>query len=55
MSIFLSLIIRIWNHRNTEWLMLKENSDGQVGQGLEQPDLVQDVPAQGKGIGLDDP
>ena len=24
------------------------------GQGFEQPDLVKDVPAHGKGVGLDD-
>ena len=27
---------------------------GQVGQGFEQPGLVKDVPAHGRGVGLDD-
>ena len=27
---------------------------GQVGWGFEQPDLVKDVPAHGRGVGLDD-
>ena len=27
---------------------------GQVGQGSEKPDLVEDVPAHGRGVGLDD-
>ena len=27
---------------------------GQVGPGFEQPDLVKDVPAHGRGLGLDD-
>ena len=27
---------------------------GQVGQGLEQPDLVEEVPAHGGGVGLCD-
>ena len=26
---------------------------GQVGRGSEQPDLVEDVPAHGRGVGLD--
>jgi len=26
----------------------------QVGQNFEQPDLMKDVPAHGRGIGLDD-
>ena len=30
------------------------NIPGQVGQGSEQPDLVEDVPAHGRGVGLDD-
>jgi len=30
------------------------NIPGQVGQGSEQPDLVEDVPAHCKGVGLDD-
>jgi len=29
------------------------NIQGQVGQGLEQPGLVEDVPAHCKGTGLD--
>ena len=27
---------------------------GQVGRGSVQPDLVEDVPAHGRGVGLDD-
>jgi len=27
---------------------------GQVGRGSEQPDLVEDVPAHCRGVGLDD-
>ena len=27
---------------------------GQVGRGFEQPDLVEDVPAHGRGVGLGD-
>ena len=30
------------------------NVQGQVGRGSEQPDLVVDVPAHCKGVGLDD-
>jgi len=30
------------------------NIQGQVGRGSEQPDLVEDVPAHCRGIGLDD-
>ena len=30
------------------------NIQGQVGQGSEQPDLVEDVPAHGRELGLDD-
>ncbi|KAK4819013.1 hypothetical protein QYF61_024129 [Mycteria americana] len=30
------------------------NIQGQVGRGSEQPDLVEDVPAHCKGVGLDD-
>ena len=30
------------------------NIQGQVGQGSEQPDLVADVPAHCRGVGLDD-
>ena len=30
------------------------NIQGQVGQDSEQPDLVEDVPAYSRGIGLDD-
>ena len=30
------------------------NVQGQVGQGSEQPDLVEDVPAHCRGVGLDD-
>ena len=31
-----------------------ESVQGQVGQGFEQPDLVEDVPAHSRGVGLDD-
>ena len=30
------------------------NTQGQAGQGSEQPDPVEDVPAHGRRIGLDD-
>jgi len=30
------------------------NIQGQVGQGSEQPGLVEDVPAHCRGVGLDD-
>ena len=30
------------------------NIQGQAGRGSEQPDLVEDVPAQCRGVGLDD-
>ena len=30
------------------------NIQGQVGHESEQPDLVEDVPAQCRGVGLDD-
>jgi len=30
------------------------HSECQVGQGSEQPDLVEDVPAYCRGVGLDD-
>jgi len=30
------------------------NIQGQVGWGSEQPDLIQDVPAHCRGVGLDD-
>jgi len=30
------------------------NIQGQVGQGSEQPDLVEDVPAHCRGVGLGD-
>ena len=53
-SSFLSLIIGIWNHRIMEWLRLKGTSGGQVGRGFEQPDAMKDVPAHGRGVGLDD-
>jgi len=29
------------------------NIPGQVGRGSEQPDLAEDVPAHGRGVGLD--
>ena len=29
------------------------NTQGQAGRGSEQPDLVEDVPAHGWGVGLD--
>jgi len=29
------------------------NVQGQVGRGSEQPDLVEDVPAHCRGVGLD--
>jgi len=31
-----------------------ENIQGQVGQGSEQPDVAEDVPAHCRGVGLDD-
>ena len=31
------------------------NFECQVGQGSEQPDLAEDVPAYCRGVGLDDP
>jgi len=30
------------------------NVQGQVGRGSEKPDLVEDVPAHCRGVGLDD-
>ena len=30
------------------------NIQGQAGRGSEQPDLVEDVPAHCRGVGLDD-
>jgi len=33
---------------------IPRNSQGQVGLGSEQPDLVEDVPAHCRGVGLDD-
>ena len=30
------------------------NIQGQAGRGFEQPDLVEDVPAHCRGVGLDD-
>ena len=30
------------------------NVQGQVGRGSEHPDLVEDVPAHGRGVELDD-
>ena len=30
------------------------NIQGQVGRGSEQPDLLEDVPAHCRGVGLDD-
>jgi len=30
------------------------NTQGQVGRGSQQPDLVKDVPAHCRGVGLDD-
>jgi len=30
------------------------NIQGQVGWGSEQPDLAEDVPAHGRGVGLDE-
>jgi len=39
--------------RGGRCLMLR-NIQGQVGRGSEQPDLVEDVPAHGNEVGLDD-
>jgi len=33
---------------------IPSNIQGQVGRGSEQPDLVEDVPAHCRGVGLDD-
>jgi len=33
---------------------IPENIPGQVGRGSEKPDLVEDVPAHGRGVGLGD-
>jgi len=33
---------------------IARNIQGQVGWGSEQPDLVEDVPAHCRGVGLDD-
>jgi len=33
---------------------IHRNIQGQVGRGSEQPDLVEDVPAHCRGVGLDD-
>ena len=33
---------------------IPRNIQGQVGWSSEQPDPVEDVPAHGKGVGLDD-
>jgi len=34
--------------------LIPGNIQGQVGRGSEQPDLVEDVPAHCRGVGLDD-
>ena len=34
--------------------LIPGNLEGQVGQGSEQPDLVEDVPAHCRAVGLED-
>jgi len=35
-------------------IFIPGNIQGQVGQGSEQPDLVEDIPVLCRGVGLDD-
>lgn len=46
-------VMRHWNSAQRNWGCIMMGQ-GQIGQGLKQPDLVKDVPDVGKGVGLDD-
>ena len=46
-------VVKHWTTLSRE-VSIPGNIPGQVGQGSEQPDLVEDVPAHGRGVGLDD-
>lgn len=36
------------------WITIPGNVQGQIGQGLEQPDVVEIIPAHDSEVGLDD-
>jgi len=43
----------LWDVRSQAPMSIPGNIQGRVGQGSEQPGLVEDVPAHGSGVGLD--
>jgi len=46
-------VVKHWNMKCCKG-HIPGNIQGQVGWDFEHPDLVEDVPAHGRGFGLDD-
>jgi len=53
MNFFTMRVAKHWHSLRGE--VVPGNILGHVGQGYEQPDPVEDVPAHCRGLGLDDP
>ena len=51
---FMVRVVKHWKRSPRDGCPIPGNIPGQVGRGSEQPDLVEDVPAHGRGVGLGD-
>ena len=53
--LFTARVVKCWNGLpRSSGGPMPGNIQDQVGRGSEQPGLVEDVPADGRGVGLDD-
>lgn len=46
-------VVKYWHRLHRDGCSILGNTQGQVGQGSEQPDLVKDVLPCYRGVGLD--